>query len=393
MQNTNERLALLIDLYFEEIINQEETDELWRYVLDPALADEIKAQLPDVFDATSVEGLNEDRKKDILDYIYTHGTLDKKVTVKLWLRLAVAAAIVLVVFGAGLFYLTRQTNNYVHTNLVAQTDALPGKNAATLTLANGKTIYLSAALKGKLAEESGVSISKTADGQIVYEITGRNSLGKDKINTLSTARGETYVVKLPDGSLVWLNAASSIRYPVSFTGMKLRKVELSGEAYFEVAKDKVHPFVVTTRQLDINVLGTHFNVESYGDEPAVKTTLLEGAVNVSLRSATHLSQMLKPGQQAVYMGNQLSVVPFETEEVMDWKNGKIFFDNESLETIMRKVSRWYDVDLVYHGDVKQLTFQGVLSRTKNLSSILDFFKRAGNLNYTIKGKTVIIDTH
>lgn len=392
MQHTNERLALLINRHFEQTINQDEADELWNYVLDPKFADEIKAHLPDVLEIAVVAGLDENRKRDILNHIYGYDAAES-VSPSLWPRFAVAAAVVLFVLGAGLFYFSGRMNQTANMELNAKTDILPGKNAATLTLANGKTIYLSAALKGKLAEEAGVSISKTADGELVYEINDDKSLEKNKRNTLSTARGETYLVKLPDGSLVWLNAASAISYPVSFAGLKHRKVELSGEAYFEVAKDQQHPFVVTTKQLEVNVLGTHFNVESYDDDSAIKTTLLEGSVNVALGSADRLSQTLKPGQQAVYTGSRLAVVPVETADVMAWKNGKIFFDNESLEHIMRKVSRWYDVDVIYHGDVKQRTFQGVLSRTKNLSSILDFFKRAGNLNYTIKGKTVIIDGH
>ena len=307
----------------------------------------------------------------------------------LWPRIAIAAAVTAMICSAGLVYFFNRSSEPVQS-IAYKNDVDPGRNAATLTLSDGKKIRLSDALNGKLAKDAGITITKTSEGQIVYEISKR--MGTLKYNTLSTARGQTYILTLSDNSKVWLNAASSLKYPSNFASLKERTVELIGEAYFEVSKDKQHPFIVKSAGQQVKVLGTHFNINSYGDEPATRTTLLEGSVQVSSLSGNKEHQVLKPGQQSMLSGKSLIIRPANEQEAISWKNGQIFFEDESLESIMRKVSRWYDVQVVIKGNIKAVTFQGVLSRTKKISSILEFFERAGNLKCTVEGKTVTIES-
>jgi transmembrane sensor len=270
-------------------------------------------------------------------------------------------------------------------------DIGPGRNAATLTLADGKKITLSDAARGEVAKESGVVIRKSVDGMIEYLITDQekpNAAGK---NTLSTSRGETYRVRLPDGTAVWLNAASSIKFPVSFAGKEIRSVELSGEAYFEVFEDKSHPFVVQTAHQEVRVLGTQFNVSSYPDEPATSTTLVEGTVKVSQPAMPEAKTiLLKPGQRSVLRSGRLDVTEVDTREATAWKNGDFMFKNESIESIMRKLSRWYDIDVAYESDMSDRIFIGVVSRSKNISAVLKVMESTGNIHFEIAGRRVTI---
>lgn len=307
----------------------------------------------------------------------------------LWSRIAIAAAVAAMICSAGLVYFFNHSAGPVQT-IAFKNDIGPGQNAGTLTLSDGRKIRLSDALNGKLAKDAGINITKTSDGQVVYEISKKG--GELKYNTLSTARGQTYILTLSDNSKVWLNAASSLKYPSNFASLKERTVELTGEAYFEVSKDKEHPFIVKSAGQRVRVLGTHFNINSYGDEPATKTTLLEGSVQVSSLSGNKEHQVLKPGQQSVLSQKSLTIRPANEQEAISWKNGRIFFEDESLESIMRKVSRWYDVQVILKGNVKAVTFQGALSRTKKISSILAYFERAGNLKCTVDGRTITIES-
>jgi transmembrane sensor len=297
---------------------------------------------------------------------------------KLWPRIAAAVAIAMVLFGAGLFYFSNQQNAVRLGN-----DIAGGKNGATLTLADGKKIRLTDAADGELAQEAGISILKTADGQLVYQIK-ESSAQTDKVNMLSTAKGETYQVILPDGSKVWLNAATTLKFPVSFTEVKERKVELKGEAYFEVAKDRLHPFIVASKGQQVEVLGTHFNISCYEDEDATKTTLLEGSVRTN-------DTLLKPGQQSILRGTELKVVPVDIELAMDWKNGDFIFKGEDFRTTMRKIARWYDVDIVYDADLKEnIELGGWVSRESKLSEVLRRIELAGNVHFKVEGRRVLV---
>lgn len=309
--------------------------------------------------------------------------------VRVWPKL-VAAAAILIVFGAGLYFYLDKNNPAVP--VYANDIPSKGKNTATLTLANGEKIELSEVRIGKLADQAGIQISKTKDGQLIYEVKEEANAPANKWNTLSTAKGETYMVRLPDGTKVWLNNASALKYPATFSNLKKRSVELNGEAYFEVAKDQRHPFVVKTAEQEVEVLGTHFNINSYTDENSTRTTLLEGAVKVSLVNGI-LSKVIKPGEEVLNIQQQLQVRPANLKDAVAWRLGYFRFNNETLESIMRQVSRWYDVEVVYEGNQKELaslTFWGIVSKEKNVSEVLKMIERAEKVKFKINGRTITV---
>lgn len=308
---------------------------------------------------------------------------------RLWPRLSAAAAI-LVILGAGLYFYQQKTADQV--SVYANDIAPINKNTATLTLASGEKIILSDVKNGKLAEQAGIQISKTKDGQLVYEVKENTSGVSNRWNTLSTAKGEYYEVSLPDGTKVWLNNVSSLKYPASFAALKERRVELTGEAYFEVAKDKLHPFLVKTAEQEVEVLGTHFNINSYADEKKTTTTLLEGSVKVSTLDKQQ-TRMIKPGEEVLNSGHQLQIYPANLKEAVAWKDGYFRFSNENLESIMRQVSRWYNVDVVYQGnrdEFASFTFWGIVSRQKNVSEVLKMIERAEKVKFKIEGRTITV---
>ena len=324
----------------------------------------------------------------------------------------VAAAMLLFTLSAGAWFYFIRT----HTSSSYANDIAPGKNSATLMLANGRKISLSGAVKGQLATEAGVSISKTKDGQLVYSITDAAVKGdKSSMNTLSTSRGEQYQVILPDSTKVWLNAASSIKYPASFAGLSQRTIVLSGEAYFEVAKDKHHPFIVKTSRQQVEVLGTHFNVNSYEEESSTTTTLLEGSVKIasqarkdgaqtsssSLRDAqrlrgtkqTNLSEArtIKPGEQAVSNQGQITVEPANIESALDWHRGDFVFNDDDFRATMRKIARWYDVDVIFDPSAPEVLLPGGwISRSKNLAAVLTIMELTGKVHFKVEGRRVTV---
>lgn len=307
------------------------------------------------------------------------------VRVKLWFRMAMAAAVVLIVSVIYLFSYHRVSPTD-DAKLTAQ-DVAPGKMGATLTLANGKKIELTNIPNGQLAKEAGVLISKSANGQLIYEIknVGTETSGS---NTLSTAKGETYQLHLPDGSVVWLNAASSLTYTTGLKAHGKRRVKLQGEGYFEIAKDKAHPFVVQTNGQEVEVLGTHFNVNAYADEAAVATTLLEGAVKVTSKSNQLL---LKPGEQALNNGKAIKVAKVDVENVIDWKQGDFYFEHVDFRSVMRKIGRWYDVEIIYDRSVpERITSNGLISRNNKLSAVLKSIEKSGQVHFKIDGKKVYV---
>ena len=298
---------------------------------------------------------------------------------------AIAASIVLVV--SALLMLSKQ--EMPAPTVKTAIDAEPGSNRATLTLAGGKRINLDDAESGNLAEQAGVQITKAADGQLIYNVSGANQ-NTSVQNTVTTPNGGQYEVQLPDGSKVILNAASSLTYPVSFAKQKQRIVELSGEAYFEVAHNKAQPFLVKTASQTVEVLGTHFNINSYPDEKNIATTLAEGSVKVSSKGN---SKLLKPGEQSLNTDGSISIRQADMETALAWKNGNIIFKSAGIEEIMKQVKRWYNIEAVYEGQIPQRTFSGGISRSSKLSVLLNILKDSG-VNYefkeTSKGKTLII---
>ncbi|TCC96880.1 FecR family protein [Pedobacter psychroterrae] len=304
-------------------------------------------------------------------------------------KYAVAAAVATIIVGAGLFYFNgKQESEKPAMDAVATTDIAPGKVGATLTLANGKQIRLTDAHYGEIAKEAGVAITKSAGGHLVYEIDG-SMAETNKTNILSTSNGETYQIKLPDGTLVWLNAASSLTYATALIKDGMRKVKLSGEAYFQVARDKTHPFIVQSNGQEVEVLGTHFNINAYEDEPAIATTLVEGSVKVTVGS---LRQMLKPGEQAESRRGSIKVVPANMEKVTDWRNGEFYVNHINLKVAMRKIARWYDVEVIYNSSVPDdMQIGGWVSRNERLSSVLKSIEAAGIVHFKVDGRKIYVN--
>jgi len=271
---------------------------------------------------------------------------------------------------------------------VKQNDFLPGKNTAILTLADGSTIVLDSAKNGALTSQGNTKVIKLNNGQLAYSSSGATN--EVLYNTMSTPRGGQYKLVLSDGSKVWLNAASSIHYPTSFPGNE-RKVEITGEAYFEVAHDAKKPFKVSVNNMEVQVLGTHFNVNAYRDERTINTTLLEGSVKVTKGSSMSI---LKPGQQAIIQqaGDDKKITVennIDVEAVIAWKNGYFSFTNADMTAVMRQISRWYDVDIVYEGKIPDRKFGGEISRNLNASQALKILQ-ASKVHFRIEGKKIIV---
>jgi len=311
-------------------------------------------------------------------------------TYRLWPRIAAAAAIILVT-GAGLFYYNHQRVADQQTNFV-KNDIKPGGNKAYLILANGSRIVLTNAKNGQLAKQTGVTITKTANGQVVYSVenTSTTTAKPNEYNTIATPKGGKWRVNLPDGTAVWLNAASSMAYPASFTGSKVRRVELKGEAYFEVAHDKNKPFIVVTSGQSIQVLGTHFNVNSYEDEDIVKTTLLEGKVEVSPQG--NLSPIiLLPGEQSLVSANTIRKKRVDPELSVSWRDGSFAYKNAPLSLVMREIARWYDITIVYKiTNPEAHTFSGSVSRYDQVDGILRAIELTGDVKFIINGKQITV---
>jgi transmembrane sensor len=300
----------------------------------------------------------------------------------LWSGIA-AAAVILMTITAGIFFYNH--SNSLNKQLSA--DIAPGGNKAILTLASGEKIVLNEAAKGEISRQSGIAVSKSKDGELIYTAfaAGEEST-KNTRNTISTPKGGQYTIMLSDGTKVMLNSASSLTFPTALNG-KDRLVELNGEAYFEVAKHKNSRFRVISGQQTIEVLGTHFNVNAYADEDAIKTTLLEGAVKVFTPGA---AIAIEPGEQAAWnkaYGNSLVKHRVNTEQETAWINGVFSFDGEDIKSVMRQVSRWYDVNVIYVGPISQEKYYGEIFRNSKLSEVFKILK-IENVHFDVAGKTI-----
>jgi len=306
------------------------------------------------------------------------------------------AAIILLTITTGIyFYSNRNIIEPEHfAEIDVKNDIAPGYNKAILTLSDGSRISLDDAANGLLASQGNTAITKTENGQIVYE---KNNIDKTKfmsnrsvINTIQTPKGGKYQVRLPDGSKVWLNSASTLSYPTTFAGNE-RKVQLEGEAYFEISPNKSVPFRVQSGNQIVEVLGTHFNINSYDDEDYVKTTLLEGSVKVILNSKANVvsnTKLLKPGEQSLTKSSNsgIRIENADTEKAVAWKNGYFRFRNTPIREIMREIERWYDVELVYEGKMPTDEFTGFISNDVKISAVLKIMEESGGVKFTVKGK-------
>jgi len=298
-----------------------------------------------------------------------------------------AAAILIFVLAGAYFYYNRHAvqTQQITKNKPVKADIAPGGTKAVLTLADGSKLVLNNAKNGVLSTQAGTHVVKH-DSLISYKATKLSSR-QVSYNTITIPNGGQYQLILADGTRVWLNAASSLRFPTAFTGEN-RTVELTGEAYFEVAKNKDKPFNVKTATQTVQVLGTHFNINAYSNEATVKTTLLEGSVKVFSANAV---VMIRPGQQSVLINNGTFAVKddLDTDEIVAWKNGLFQFNEADIQTIMRQIARWYDIDVEFKGKLPADLYRGKISRNVNVSQVLKILELSG-INFTIEGRKIIV---
>jgi transmembrane sensor len=393
MDYGKEELSILIEKYLNDQISPAEYRDLWRLLNEHpdevALNDELKRLWATVKSAPPVISGDVWREKMELarqEHAENIPVVKKVNTGFNRYRWSAAAAIFLLIISSIFFLTTRKEQENIVQNNTYPQDRLPGGERAVLTLSDGSVILLDSAGNGVLAKQGSTEIIKRKDGQLVYSGSDKK---QDEIvyNLLQTPRGGQYNITLPDGSKVWLNAASSLKYPVSFAG-KERRVEITGEAYFEIAKDVSRPFKVQMKQMEVEVLGTHFNINGYDDELSIRTTLLEGKVRVGSGGK---SNYLKPGQQAQVSssGNMKMVDDVNLEETVAWKDGFFQFENSDIQSVMRQLSRWYDVDVQYKGTVSK-HFIGGISRDVNLSQVLTMLQQTGEVKFIIEGQKIIV---
>ncbi|WP_316811811.1 FecR family protein [Pedobacter heparinus] len=385
-----ERISFLLDRYIHNTCSAKELHELFQLLEDQDNNELLQQDLRELWQNTSPGQHHTDAQWDQLyESMMKKRPKESKLSSKKRFTILTAAASLLLLLFAGTFFYYQQKSNL---NTIAQhttidNELTPGGNKAILTLSNGTKVTLDEVLNGKVSGQAGVQITKTASGQLIYRIQNSSVSSKLSFNTIETPRGGQYQLILSDGTKVWLNANSSLKYPISFSKTE-RSIELKGEAYFEVTKNKKAPFKVISNNQELEVLGTHFNINGYEDEPDIKTTLIEGAVKVSDRS-NRAHVMLKPGEQSSFHANKFEVNSVDTESAVAWKNGYFTFDKSTLESIMRQVSRWYDVEVNYQDKtVKEQVFSGNISRFENASQVLSILELTGLVHFKVEGRRI-----
>lgn len=381
----NERLTYLFYRYFQKTASREELDELSLLINEPENEAAVKLLMEEAYLLFEPQGnvLSETQSEQILTNVQSHTR--KHIT--WWRRIAVAAA-VLVFVSAGLYGWLQMGDWKPEPVIARQNDVPPGTNKAVLHLADGTVVTLDSA-GNQVIRQGGTTINQQ-NGQLRYNANDPNATTVS-FNTLATPRGGQYSVTLPDGSKVWLNSASSLRFPTAFTGSE-RKVELTGEAYFEVAKNAKQPFKVALEdKTTIEVLGTHFNVNAYKDEPAISTTLLEGAVRLT-NGKERIT--IKPGERAQLRegGTKFVIDRPDVDRVVAWKNGFFQFDGDNITMIMKQLSRWYDIEPVYAGNMNMKDYSGYISRNSNISEVLKMLELTNEIKFKVEGRKVTVST-
>jgi ferric-dicitrate binding protein FerR (iron transport regulator) len=377
------RITYLLQRYTSKTCTRQELEELFAYIAetpdDPALQDfmeqsyrqiAVNSQLPDVD----------------LDSVY-HNIISPAPVKRLFpFRYAAAAALLLAVSTLAYFWLRPGRSVQTNTPLAQHTHSsiTPGSNKAMLTLANGATITLDSS--GQQVISTGNTSVTRQNGQLVYG--PQETAGHVSYHTLSTPRGGQFRITLPDGTRVWLNSASSLRYPTAFSG-KERRVELQGQGYFEVAPNAAQPFKVNVNAMEVQVLGTAFDIMAYGDEASVNTTLVNGSVQVK---EGNTARLLQPGQQAMLNqeSHALTVHEADVQKIIAWKNGLFVFNNMTLTAILREVARWYDVEIVYTVKPSAELYGGGISRSLQLSGVLGLLEANGSNHFRVEGRKVIV---
>lgn len=388
------RLLFLLQrrVYRENSVQEEQ--ELMRLLADPrneAIVKEVLAALEE--DLPETYQLSESTAAHLFRQILQAGettAAPARKPVARRIRTAAFAAVACVLLTGGWRWLNRKnTPAPVVVSATTTHDVAPGGNRATLTLADGTSIVLDEAGNGMLGRQGNTNIVKLDNGRLAYRASGSNhNNGQVLYNTIITPRGGQYQLLLPDGSKVWLNAASALRFPASFTGAE-RVVELTGEGYFEVAHTSTAaPFKVKVNDAMVEVLGTHFNINAYPDEKNMHTTLLEGAVKVTRGKQ---SGLLKPGEDAALSntGDVLNISEADTESAVAWKNGIFSFHGDDVPTVMRQLSRWYNVEVSYEGAVPQHRFEGRIWRSYTLAQTLAVLQ-ATDIHFRIENRKLVV---
>jgi hypothetical protein len=399
------KLIELLGLFVDGGISREEFDLLFDYIRANQEDEELNIAIDTVFkNSKKFNLLNSDDKELIFQSIIRNKHFDSEIqneieiiptfAPRMWYQLGIAASILILITTGLFFYSNRTADDKIDAKVVETKESIitPGDDKAILTLSDGTKIILEDAKNGILANQAGVSIQKTSDGELLYSFSNSaNTVApetKENIiyNKIETPVGGKYQVNLPDGSKVWLNSSSSLRFPALFNG-NTREVELSGEAYFDVSKNKSKPFKVITKDQIVEVLGTQFNINSYSDEGPIKTTLIEGSVKIIYKDKVVL---LSPGQQFQPKESVAAVVEADTEEVVAWKDGYFIFKNEDIKSIMRKVSRWYNVEVSYSGNIPEVGFGGNISRSKDISEVLDVLQLTNAIHFKVEGRRITV---
>jgi transmembrane sensor len=383
-----ERLSDLLTRYFKGNMEETEAEELSFYLKDDRYNDAIRQILTGLSEEVApadVDMADMQRLVRNVKEVSGDGNNIRRIS---FTRIAAAAAVLLMLGIGGYFLLVPSADKQVTVKRY-KNDVLPGGNKAMLTLSDGSTISLEDAQQGSLAQQGGSQVIKSADGELAYNKTGQQ--GEEiQYNTLTTPLGGQYRITLPDGTSVWLNAGSSLRYPVAFSG-KDRKVELKGEGYFDVAKNAAMPFFVKLANgVEVRVLGTQFNVNAYSDEKNIATTLVEGAV---LIKNNEIANILQPGQQSLagQYDNSLKLLKnADIAAVTAWKEGVFKFNDADIETVMKQLSRWYDIEIVYEGNTVKEYFNGTIPRNVPVSKVLELLELTGLVHFKIEGKRVIV---
>jgi len=387
--NQQESFQNLLKKYLTHSISSSETEELRRLLNDPSYQKQLELIMDREFASKkySEEEFIEIRNL-VFDKIEQQGIFKtaKVIGFPGWKKLAIAVSVVFLL-GFISWIILESTNKTESVPIAKkQRDVTPGSFKAKLTLADGSSIVLDSAALGELARQDNTTIILEEE-QLVYK-ADEGSISM-VYNTVSTSRGETYSLILAEGTTVYLNSASSVKFPVAFSGDE-RRIDITGEAYLKVAKNAAQPFIVHVNGMAVKALGTEFNINAYPDESVTKTTLIEGLVEVSIID-NPLTEIIKPGQQTTYKGNALTVVnDVNIDDVIAWKDGFFHFESADLQSILRQFSRWYDVDVQYEGVISEERYFVIMSRKSSLSSVLKALQ-ANDINFRIEENRLIVE--
>ncbi|MDT3401440.1 FecR family protein [Mucilaginibacter terrae] len=391
MELNNERFNYLLNRYINKECSADEFAEFFTYIENPAydelMQERMKESLKTLTPGADVHQVDWD---SIYSNIINHDNGSSRIRRMFSRKLAAAAAVVILCTAGLSWWLVNRGQPVQHVAKVTKVkDVQPGTDKAVLQLADGRRIVLNNTGNGVLAKQGSTSVKQQNGGVLAYDAGNQEEGANPSLtNTLSVPAGGKYMIILPDESKVWLNSNSSLTYAAAFTGAK-REVVLKGEAYFEIAKDARHPFIVKSGRSTVQVLGTHFNISAYPDESLSEVTLCEGSVRLSVGNQFAL---LKPGDQASFNrhDDMIALKEVDVEEAIDWKNGYFQFDNAGIEKVMNKIKRWYNIDVAFQGAKPDVKFTGMISRNNKLSKILNLLQSTGGVDFEITDNKVIV---